>query len=78
MYKTTTTSLGKSFSNSLISHRFEVAYKNPVIEALFYPSIYIYPCGSQKKFNVGIYIYACGSQKEVQMKLVLHYQLSNV
>ena len=36
--KTTTTPFKKSYTNSLISHRFVVAYKKPIIETLFYPS----------------------------------------
>ena len=58
MYKTTTTPFGKSCTNSLISHRFVVAYKKPIVEAFFYPSVYIYARGSPRKFNVGVYIYA--------------------
>ena len=54
MYKTTTTPFGKSYINSLIDHRFLVAYQKPIIEAFFYPSIYIYTRGSLRKFNVDV------------------------
>ena len=45
MYKTTTTPFGKSCANSLISRRFVLAYKRPIIEAFLYGSVYI-PHGS--------------------------------
>ena len=41
MYKTTTTPFEKSCTNSLMSHRFEVAYKRPIVEALFTQHIYM-------------------------------------
>ena len=57
MYKTTTTPFGKSCTNSLISHRIVTAYKKPIVEDFFSPSIYIYACGSPWKFNAGIYMH---------------------
>ena len=39
--KTHTTLFRKSCTNSLISYRIVVAYKKPIIEALFHLSIYI-------------------------------------
>ena len=54
MYKTTTTPFRKSYTNSLIRHRFVAAYKKPIVEAFFYPSVYICPWQSSRKFNVSL------------------------
>ena len=51
MYKTTTTPFRKSCTNRVISHRLVVAYNKHIKEAFFYPSIYIYACGSLRIFN---------------------------
>ena len=40
-YRTTAISFGKGYTNRLISHRFVVACKMPIIEALFCPSAHI-------------------------------------
>ena len=48
MYKTSTTPFRKSYTNSLISYRYVVAYIKPIIEAFFFLSVYIHPWQSEE------------------------------
>ena len=56
---------------SLIRYRFVAAYKKPIVEAFFYPNIYIHPWQSEE-FDVGVYIYTRGSQR---VKYTHYYSL---
>ena len=52
MYKTTTIWFGRAVLKPDKS-QIVAAYKQPIVETFFYPSIYIYARGSPRKFNRG-------------------------
>ena len=56
--------LGKSCTNSWISYRIVVAYKNPIIEALFHPKVYMqYTPTARGGSLMREYIYAHGAKR---------------